>query len=111
MGIDVGNIDILVHVRLIVGRKYIFGSQGKLTLEKEWSDFESPYAYQVTLKDINVHNKSFVQYTSVSDVFKPKSVCFMLGHPHYGAMGEVNKFFFYFFFYNCCTFRIIIIYE
>ncbi|XP_051172121.1 5'-3' exoribonuclease 1 isoform X3 [Leptopilina boulardi] len=90
LGIDVGNIDILVHVRLIVGRKYIFGSQGKLTLEKEWSDFESPYAYQVTLKDINVHNKSFVQYTSVSDVFKPKSVCFMLGHPHYGAMGEVN---------------------
>lgn len=90
MGVDIENIDILVHARPIVGRKYIFGSQGKLTLEKEWSDFESSYAYQVTLKDINVHDKSFVQYSSVTEVFKPKSTCFMLGHPHYGAMGEVN---------------------
>lgn len=92
MGIDVGDIDILVHTRLITGRKYIFGSQGKLTLEKEWSDFESTYAYHLTLKDINVHDKSFVLYASVSDVFKPKSICFMLGHPHYGAMGEVFKY-------------------
>lgn len=94
MGVDIENIDILVHARPIVGRKYIFGSQGKLTLEKEWSDFESSYAYQVTLKDINVHDKSFVQYSSVTEVFKPKSTCFMLGHPHYGAMGEVSELFF-----------------
>ncbi|XP_033221729.1 5'-3' exoribonuclease 1 isoform X2 [Belonocnema kinseyi] len=91
LGVDIGNIHIIVHTRLIVGRKYIFGSQGRLTLEKEWSDVKSTYAHHVILKDITVHDGSFVQYSSATEIFKPKSICFMLGHPHYGAMGEVNE--------------------
>lgn len=82
----------MVHTRLIVGRKYIFGSQGRLTLEKEWSDVQSTYAHHVVLKDIAVHDGSFVQYASATEIFKPKNICFMLGHPHYGAMGEVRFF-------------------
>ena len=90
MGVDLGNIHILVHARLIVGRKYIFGSQGRLTFEKEWSDVQSTHAHHVVLKDITVHDGNFVQYSNATEIFKPKSACFMLGHPHYGAMGEVR---------------------
>ena len=92
LGIDVGPIDILIHARLIVGRKYIFGPQGKLTLQKVWSDLLSTYASHCVLKDITAHDGTFVQYSNSTEIFKPKSICFMLGHPHYGAMGEVCNF-------------------
>ncbi|XP_016845549.1 5'-3' exoribonuclease 1 isoform X1 [Nasonia vitripennis] len=91
LGIDVGNIEILIHAAPIMGRQYVYSAQGKMTLEKQWSDVPQAYAYQVVLKDISIHNHDFIQFTSITDVFKPKSVCFMLGHPHYGAMGEVTE--------------------
>lgn len=94
LGIDVGDIEILIHAAPIMGRQYVYSAQGKMTLEKQWSDVPQAYAYQVVLKDIAIHNQDFLQFTSITDVFKPKSVCFMLGHPHYGAMGEVGSLFF-----------------
>lgn len=89
MGVDLGEIEVIVHARPIVGKRYVFGGQGKMSLEKEWNQLAAAYAYQVVLKDIAVHEKNVVEFTSISDVFKPKTTCFMLGHPHYGAMGEV----------------------
>ena len=89
LGIDVGEIDILVHAAPMVGRQYVYSTQGKMTLEKQWNDNPMAFAYQAVLKDIAVHDPNFIQFTSITDVFKPKTVCFMLGHPHYGAMGEV----------------------
>ncbi|XP_012270708.1 5'-3' exoribonuclease 1 [Orussus abietinus] len=88
-GIDVGETHILVHARPIIGRSYIFSAQGKLTFEKQWSEIIMSYAYQAVVKDIAVHDPTFIMYKSVADVFPEKSTCFMLGHPHYGAMGEV----------------------
>ncbi|XP_046595171.1 5'-3' exoribonuclease 1 isoform X1 [Neodiprion lecontei] len=91
LGIDVGETDVLVHACLMTGRRYIFGTQGKLSLEKQWSDVPSAFALQATVGDIAVHDSSFVQYKNIGEVFTPKSICFMLGHPHYGAMGEVSE--------------------
>lgn len=48
------------------------------------------YALQTTVRDIAVHDKTFVQFHTLQEVFPLKSVCFMLGHPHYGAMGEAS---------------------
>ncbi|PNF32574.1 5'-3' exoribonuclease 1 [Cryptotermes secundus] len=89
MGVDIGKTDILVHATAMIGRKYIFGQTGKITMEKQWCDVLTAYALQTTVKDIAVHDKTFVQYRTLQEVFPLKSVCFMLGHPHYGAMGEV----------------------
>lgn len=89
LGVDVGETEILVHACLMTGRRYIFASQGKLSLEKQWSDVPSTFVLQATVRDITVHDSSFVQYKDISQVFTPKSICFMLGHPHYGATGEV----------------------
>ena len=73
----------------MTGRQYIFTANGKMTLEKQWNENAVAFAYQAVLHDISVHSEDFVQFKSVTDVFKPKSVCFMLGYPHYGSMGEV----------------------
>jgi hypothetical protein len=56
----------------------------------QWCDRLTAYALQTTVRDIAVCDMSFVQHRTLQEVFPPKSVCFMLGHPHYGAMGEAS---------------------
>lgn len=94
-GIDVGKIDIVVHACPMIGRQYVYSAQGKMTLEKQWNDNPIAFAYQVVLRDITVHNPDFIQFTSITEVFIPKSICFMLGHPYYGARGEVRSALFF----------------
>lgn len=89
LGIDIGDTEILVFACPIIGRQYVYGAQGRMTLEKQWSQVVQAYSYQVTLHDITVHNPTFIQFSSIEDVFTPKSICFMLGYPHYGSKGEV----------------------
>nr|CAD7397262.1 unnamed protein product [Timema poppensis] len=89
LGVDIGETHILVHAMNMIGRKYTFGPTGKITLEKQWVNLPAPYALQATVKDITVHDQTFVQYKSLEEVFKIGTVCFMLANPHYGAMGEV----------------------
>jgi len=38
MGVDIGETNILVHVAPMIGRKYIFGLTGKITMEKQVID-------------------------------------------------------------------------
>lgn len=89
-GVNVGDIDTIVYARPIVGRHYAFGSKGKMTLEKQWNESIHSYAHQMIVHDIPVFNQNSVQFTSISDIFLPDSVVFMLGHPHYGSMGNVS---------------------
>jgi hypothetical protein len=38
MGVDIGETNILVHAAPMIGRKYIFGSVGKIAMEKQVID-------------------------------------------------------------------------
>ncbi|XP_021920765.1 5'-3' exoribonuclease 1 isoform X2 [Zootermopsis nevadensis] len=89
MGVQIGQTNILVHATTLIGRKYVYGLTGKITIQKQWCDKPTAYALQTTVRDIAVHDRTFVKYRSLQEMFPPKSVCFMLGHPLYGAMGEV----------------------
>lgn len=89
LGVDIGDTDVLVYVRSFLGTKYIFSVQGNLTLEKQWSESPVAYAYQTIVKDVFIHYKNPPVYKTMHDIFVPGTICFMLGHPHYGAMGEV----------------------
>ncbi|PBC30137.1 5'-3' exoribonuclease [Apis cerana cerana] len=92
LGVDIGETKFLVHVRLLVGKKYTFGSYGKVHIEKHWSEIPSCYAYQTIVKDITIHcNNNIPIYKTVNDIFEPGITCFMLGHPYYGAMGKVRE--------------------
>ncbi|XP_076757497.1 5'-3' exoribonuclease pacman isoform X2 [Xylocopa sonorina] len=90
-GVEVGETKYLVHAQLLVGKKYIFGSHGNMHVEKQWADSQTAYAYQTIVKDITVHPNNIRIYNSVDDIFKPGTVCFMLGHPYYGSMGKVRE--------------------
>ncbi|XP_071639281.1 5'-3' exoribonuclease 1 [Temnothorax longispinosus] len=89
LGIDIGNTDVLLFTRSFLGSKYIFGGQGKVTIEKQWNDYFAVYAYQTVVRDISVYSKKLTVYETMHDIFIPGTFCFMLGHPYYGAMGEV----------------------
>ncbi|XP_034254731.1 5'-3' exoribonuclease 1 [Thrips palmi] len=89
MGVDIGETQLIVYVRPVAGRKYVFGQAGKITLEKVYSEIETPYAIQTIVDDIAVHDASFVQFKTLEQVFPSGSKCFLLASPIYGGMGEV----------------------
>lgn len=89
MGIDVGDVHVLVCVEPLVNRQYIFGHQGKMTLDKVWSNIRVYYPLQTIVRELNVHNPDFVQYTHVEDVFAPNSTVFMVSTMYYGSKGLV----------------------
>ncbi|KAJ8021757.1 5'-3' exoribonuclease 1 [Holothuria leucospilota] len=88
-GVLIGDTSVIVHACPLLGRKYICGNGGVISLEKQWAPTPNPYAYQMTVKDIAVHDSSFKQFKTLSEVFPKDTECFMLGNPHYGAMGKV----------------------
>lgn len=91
LGIDIGDTDMLLYTRLFLGEKYVFNVQGKVTVEKQWNDYPTAYVYQTVVKDISVYSKKLPVYETMHDIFIPGTFCFMLGHPYYGAMGEVQS--------------------
>ncbi|XP_071874436.1 5'-3' exoribonuclease pacman isoform X1 [Bombus fervidus] len=90
-GVDIGDTKFLVHIRLLVGKKYIFNAQGKVNIEKHWTEMQTCYAYQTIVKNITTYCNNVQSYKTVSDIFEPNTVCFMLAHPYYGAMGKVHE--------------------
>ncbi|XP_063901508.1 5'-3' exoribonuclease 1 isoform X2 [Zophobas morio] len=89
MGIELGKTNILVHVQLMTGRKYVFTSGRRVTLEKQFSKITSAYPLQSTVVDIKVHDEYQSAYTDIADVFPNGSFCFSLTCPHYGSQGIV----------------------
>ncbi|XP_014211300.1 5'-3' exoribonuclease 1-like isoform X2 [Copidosoma floridanum] len=91
LGVEVGDIEIIVHACTLTGCQYVYGQQGKMTLEKQWNENSIGFAYQVIVDEISVHDSEFILHKCITDVFKVKDICFMLGHPHYGSCGEVTE--------------------
>lgn len=89
LGICVGDIDILLYTLPSLGSKYVFNAEGKLTFEKQWSDIFTTHPYQSTVQNLSVYCQDLPLYRTIYEVFTPGSICFMMGHPHYGALGEV----------------------
>ncbi|KAK3912768.1 5'-3' exoribonuclease 1 [Frankliniella fusca] len=90
-GVDIGCTKFIVYVNHVVGRKYVFGQTGKITMEKQYSEIQDPYAIQAVVEDIAVHDPSFVQFRTLEEVFPVGSYCFLLASPVYGSMAEVTE--------------------
>ncbi|XP_043500398.1 5'-3' exoribonuclease 1 [Polistes fuscatus] len=87
-GIDIGKTNVLIYAQPLIGSKYIFEAKGKLSVEKQWQEIPMFYAYQTILKNIPTYSV-IPLYKTIDEIFIPGNNCFMLGHPHYGAMGEI----------------------
>ncbi|GJQ70278.1 putative 5'-3' exoribonuclease [Trypoxylus dichotomus] len=90
-GIEVGEINILIHAKVLSGRRYMFSRQGRVTLEKQWAPVTTAYPLQVIVRDIAVHDENHTTFRDLESVFPRGSNCFMLGQPYYGCMGEVKE--------------------
>ncbi|XP_076684631.1 5'-3' exoribonuclease pacman isoform X2 [Andrena cerasifolii] len=104
-GVDIGETNILVHARPLIDSVYTVNSENNLCLVKQWAQSQKPYAYQVIVKDITVYGDNSYLLKTLHDIFVPGTVCFMLGHPHYGSMGNINDPAFH---KNCGSVRITV---
>lgn len=89
MGIDFGETNILVHVRLMTGRKYTITSNIRVNLEKQFSSVISCFPIQSIVTDIQAHDESYSTFKEVTDVFPTGCICFSLSNPLYGSKGTV----------------------
>ncbi|XP_048250322.1 5'-3' exoribonuclease 1-like isoform X1 [Haliotis rufescens] len=89
LGVNIGRTNILLHALPMTGRRYVCGSHGKITLEKQFCVRAVPYALQATVKDIAIHDPDFQQFRSLEELFSTETSVFMIGQPHYGCQGEV----------------------
>lgn len=89
MGIDFGETQVLVHVRLMTGRKYTISSNVRVNLEKQFSSRISSFPLQSVVSDIEAHDETYSTFKEVTDIFPTGSMCFSLTNPSYGSQGIV----------------------
>lgn len=73
----------------MTGRKYTFSQHGRITLKKQFAELPSHYPLQTVVRNLNVYDQYNSIYHDIASIFPPGASCFMLGHPHYGAMGII----------------------
>ena len=95
-GINVGNVELLIYAQVLQGKRYVVnkrgaGAKGMVALVKEWSPIPEPFIYQTTVKDIAAFAPEYKEpVTSLTELFPPKSHCFIVSPPHYGSLAEVR---------------------
>lgn len=89
LGVNVGETNVLVHVQIMTGRKYVFTTHGRATLEKQFAFVQSHYPLQTVVRDLIVYDENHSSLQDIATIFPAGASCFMLSHPHYGAMGEI----------------------
>ncbi|KAJ3594424.1 hypothetical protein NHX12_003731 [Muraenolepis orangiensis] len=75
-GIVIKDTAVLVYIQQLTGRKYVPLPDGSVVLQKQWSRQVLPYPYQTIVQ-------------TLEELCPPSTIVFMVGHPYYGAMGEV----------------------
>ena len=90
MGIDVGELNRIVHFVQATGEEYKFDVEAKIfRLEKTYSKLEIAYPIQCIVQNITAYRKKFKPEVPLTEAFKIKTEIFMLASSYYGAFGEV----------------------
>ncbi|XP_044753011.1 5'-3' exoribonuclease 1 isoform X2 [Coccinella septempunctata] len=90
-GIEFGKVLVLVHVRKIVGQKYIFTSNGRISLEKIFCTNETFYPLQLLVENINVYSVPHDHSITFEKLFAVGSICFTLtNNEFYGCKAIVE---------------------
>lgn len=90
LGIDVGDIKVLVHCQALTGQHYDFEDRGKMLARNTWDTLEIIYPLQAVVRTIDCHKKALeLSDDNVEEVFKLGTTVFMLSTPYYGSQGTV----------------------
>ncbi|RWS07877.1 exoribonuclease 1-like protein [Dinothrombium tinctorium] len=88
-GIIIGETKILLFVLPFAGYRYDTSPNGKLIIEKQWSNIEFAAPLQTVVKDIDVLDSFSEEFRHINDLFPIGQKCFVLKAPFYGEMAEV----------------------
>lgn len=88
-GIIIGETTVVLICLPITGRKYVLTSQGRVTLEKEWSAIPSFVPFQTVVKDIAVEDSDLEKFKTIDEIFPIGCQCFSLAPGFYGQPCEV----------------------
>lgn len=90
MGIDFGETKVLVHVKQLIGKKFVCNQHGKLVLEKQFAENTSCFPLQTIVYNITVHDPQSNVVKEVETIFPKNSICFTLANPFYGSQGVIQ---------------------
>jgi 5'-3' exoribonuclease 1 len=91
MGIDVGEITVVIHVVAATGDDYRFDAAKKIfRLHKAYSVNSVAYPLQCVVTDVKAYRSNFAAELPLVEAFSPGTPVFMLTNPYYGAFGEVT---------------------
>lgn len=93
LGVDVGPVYLLCKVQVMIGRKYVFSPNGRISLEKQFSELTANYPLQTVVSKITAHDSHHTLYQDITEVFPEGEICFILCNPYYGAQGIVSLFY------------------
>ncbi|XP_055541135.1 5'-3' exoribonuclease 1 isoform X2 [Wyeomyia smithii] len=88
LGIDLGKIDQLVHVRTCVGTEYVLRDD-RYVLNKLWNNGESMYPIQAVVTDLREVLKTLKPYQELNEMFPEDCLVFLRGTQFYGSMGRI----------------------
>ncbi|XP_053692331.1 5'-3' exoribonuclease 1 [Sabethes cyaneus] len=88
LGIDLGKIHQLIHVRACVGSEYVLRDE-RYVLNKLWSNAESMYPAQAIVTDLREVFKTLRPYQELNEMFPEDCVVFLRGTQFYGSMGRI----------------------
>ncbi|XP_060517739.1 5'-3' exoribonuclease 1 [Cylas formicarius] len=89
LGITFGEVKVLVQVQVMTGRKYVFSHNGRVTLEKQFSENTANYPLQTVVSNITAYDSHPSAFRDIFDVFPEGCSCFTLSNPYYGSQGVV----------------------
>lgn len=90
MGIDVGEIERLIHVLQATGEEYKFDQKLKIFKKiKTWNKVEAAYPLQCVVSNVRAYRKTLKEELPLFEAFKSGTEVFMITNPFYGALGEV----------------------
>ncbi|KAJ8958884.1 hypothetical protein NQ318_019652 [Aromia moschata] len=89
-GIEVGDTNVLVHAQVMIGRRYVFSPNGRVTLEKQFAQQTSNYPLQAVVFNIAAYDSLHSTFRDLENVFPKGCSCFTLTNPYYGSRGVVE---------------------
>lgn len=95
LGVDLGEIDQILHVYPLLNREYLNTGDGRLTLSKNWSKIPLAVAPIATIQNLDVFTRDLESFKRVEDVFTQDSTVFLMNKGYYGCEATISDSKFY----------------
>ncbi|KAL9874160.1 5'-3' exoribonuclease 1-like isoform 2-T3 [Glossina fuscipes fuscipes] len=89
MGIEINDLNVMIHVRTFAGSSVVCGSQGKVSTNEIWNEKITIYPAQGLVSQIAVQHPLNNQFKRIEQLFPENSRIFFIGNPYYGSEGIV----------------------